>query len=232
MSTAANQHGYDKENGAFFEGAHLWSENASYLKKNSLLFFALTIALTLIVTAGLLYELTNNRTHILPSEGSNSLTDFRAVFLTGSLILLLFTLVGGMLFFKRNVLIPLETTGEIVHRMADGHLDKSINIKTMGEVAQVADGINSLAINMQEVLLYAWNHAQQNVKLLDRISEQLMNHPDCLLPLFQVKEDVAQMHREIEELTDIITSFDYFEVKLEHEKMVSDPLHDTIESKA
>lgn len=221
MGTATNQQEYNKENDNFFGEAYLQAANASELKKKSLFFFALTIMLTLTVAAGVLCESTNNRIHVLPS-----------IFLTASLTLLLCTLIGGMLFFKRNIMIPLETTGEIVQRMAAGHLDKPIRIKAGNEIGQVAEGINGLAVNMQEVLLYIWNHTQQNFILLDRISEQLNSQPDSALPLSQLKKDIAQVRRENEGMKGIVTTFDYFEVKLEHEKIVSDPLHNPIKSKA
>ncbi len=240
MGAVANQQGYNKENGAFGEGTYLHTANATNLKKASLFFFALSILLTLIISACVLYEITNNRTHVLPYDGSSNIlvhenkggSGFSSLFLAGSLTLLLCTLTYGMLFFKRNIMIPLGITSDIVQQMAEGHLDKPIRIKAGNEITEVAEGINSLAINMQEVLLYVWNHTQQNVVLLDRISEQLQDSPGSVATPSRIKDDVAQVRRENEELRDIITTFDYFEVKLEHEKMVSDPLHDTIQSKA
>ncbi len=248
MGIAANQQEYNKENGIFFGGASLKTGNASTLKNKSLFFFALSILLTLIAAAAVLYEFANNHPPVLPYDaigealilegkgdaapGSNGFSTFSSVFLVGSLTLLLCTLIGGMLFFKRNILIPLETTRDIVQRMAEGHLDKAIRIRSDNEIGQVAEGINSLAINVQEVLLYVWNHTQQNVVLLDRISKQLQAPPDNALPSSILKEAVDQVSLKNEELKDIVTAFNYFEVKLEHEKMVSDPLDETIKSEA
>lgn len=240
MGAVANQQEYNKENGMFLEGAYSQTESATNLKKASLFFFTLSILLTLIIAACVLYEVTNNRIHVLPYDGSSEILvheskgeiGFLSVFLTGSLTLLLCTLIGGMLFFKRSILIPLGITGDIVQQMTEGHLNKPIQIKADDEIGQVADGINSLAINMQEVLLYIWNHTQQNGILLDHISEQLKDNPDSVSTPSGIKDDVGQLRRENEELRDIVTTFDYFEVKLEHEKMVSDPLHDPNQSKA
>jgi len=248
MYAAAKKQEYRKGKDTSRYGSYLHTGNALNLKKKSLVFFTLTILLTLIMAAGVLYESMNNRMHIIPSEGnseifvhankcnstpdSNGSAGFSSAFLTGSLTLLLCTLIGGMFFFMRNIMIPLEITGEIVHRMTEGHLDKPIQVKAGNEIGQVAEGINGLAINMQEVLLNIWNHTQQNFILLDRISEQLNSQPDSALPLSQLKKDIARVRQENEGMKDIVTTFDYFEVKLEHEKMVSDPLYDTIKSKA
>ncbi len=240
MGAATNQQEYNKENGAFGEGASLRTANVTNLQKASLFFFTLSILLTLIVAACVLYEAMNTRVHVLPSDGrsevfthgGNGLTGFSFVVSAGALTLLLCTLIVAMLFFKRNVMIPLGITSEIVEQMAEGHLDKPVRIKAENEIRQVADGINSLAINMQEVLLYVWNHTRQNLILLDRITRKLRDNPDYVSTPSRIAADVGQVRRENEDLQNIVTTFDYFEVKLEHEKMVSDPLHDTIQSKA
>lgn len=236
MDATTKQKEYNKETDASWGRPFLQIGNISSLRKKSLLFFTLTILMTLMVAAGVLYESANHWTLLHESMGNgdvagsgNRLSGFPPVYLAGSLVLLLCTLIVAMIFFQRNIILPLERIGNATRRMTEGQLNTPIRIKAKDEIGRIGELINDLAINMQEVLLYIWNYTHQNFVLLDRISEQLNDQPDGALTPPWVKDDIARIRQDNEDLKFIVTTFDYFEVKLEHEKMVSDPLQDTVE---
>ncbi len=214
MVSAANQQNYKEGKARLMNGVWHQEYGVASLKKQLLTFFSLTMVLTLIVTACVLYD--------------NSFTKPVFFFLMASLTLLFITLIGGTILFQRNIIRPLENIGKGVLRMNEGHLDQLIHIETNNEIARVAEGINGLAMNMQEVLLFVWNHTQQNFTIFGRIQEQIDGQEagSSIPPL--VKKDISQAFAGNKELQDVVTTFDYFEVKLEHKKMVSDPLHEEV----
>lgn len=196
-------------------------QGASYhhnLQQKAIFFFALTIVLTLIVVAALLYE-------------SNMYwqTGLSPLFLSASLLLLC-NFIGGMVYFRRKIIVPLEHIDSAVQGMIEGQLDRPIPTKSGNEIDRVAERINDLAINMQEVSLYIWNHTQQNINFLDSLSEPANGQPEEEGVPSHVNNVIVQMRRENEELKDVLGAYSYFEVKLENEKMVSAPCRDAVSS--
>ncbi len=216
MVTAAKQQKKKKGKIRFTNWVSQQKNDVVSLNKQSLIFFSLAVVLTLIVAACVLYD--------------NSFTKPVYFLVLVSLTLLLITLIGGMILFQRNIVRPLENIGESVWKMTEGHLDQPIHIQTRDEIAKVAEGINGLVINLQEVLLFVWNHTQHNFTILGRSQEQMDGHGDGSSVPTLVKKDIAQALKKNKELQEVVTTFDYFEVNLEDEKLVSDPLHEKVQS--
>lgn len=167
------------------------------LKSRAWLFFALTVLLTLLAVVGVLYE-----------RGS-------------TLVLLSFLLAIQVLtffFFHHYILKPLSAIHTATRRMTDGHLDSLIRITRKDEIGRLGESINDLTVNMQEVLLFIWNHSQQSRELLEQTMRQL-DTPDSLSI---VRDDLEKMWQNNEELRSIVLSFSYFEIRLEHERMLAD----------
>ncbi|MCI5222832.1 MAG: HAMP domain-containing protein [Candidatus Electrothrix sp. AR4] len=190
----------------------LQAANDVSLKNKSRLFFLLTILLTSIATLGILYECVNcfDTVGMIPG------------FIFVVLVLLLFAQVVGMVYFQRNVVEPLVDISSATRLMADGHLETLNHLRRSDEVGYLAENINDLAINTQEVLLYVWNHSRESSELLDCIAGQLNAPHGGEKPLAGIKKNISSMDRNNEDLKSIVLSFSYFEIKLEHEKMVSD----------
>ena len=70
---------------------------------------------------------------------------------------------------------PLRIISRAISRMARGKLNDTVAISAQEEFAQIATGINELAANLQELLLYIWKQSGQ-----------------CLVQLEQFKVDPAQ----------------------------------------
>jgi hypothetical protein len=191
----------------------LQAANDLSLKNKSMFFFTLTILLILLATVGVLYECVNhslNTAGIIPGS----------VFIV--LVLLFCAQITAMVYFQRNVVQPLVEVITATRLMADGHLDTLNQTKNTDEIGCLGENINDLAINTQEVLLFVWNHTQQSRDLLERIEGQLDTPFGKRDPLAEIKKNISSMYRNNEDLKSIVMSFSYFEIKLEHEKMVSD----------
>jgi methyl-accepting chemotaxis protein len=167
------------------------------LKSKAFFAYALTILLTLLAAVGVLYE-----------------GEFTLLLLA----LLIFTQTAVLFFFHHYVIQPLARVHAAAQKMTDGHLDSLIRIGRQDEIDRLGESINDLAVNMQEILLFIWNHSRQNQELLEQTAAWL-DKPE---PLPAIQNDLEEMQRNNEELKAIVLSFSYFEIRLEHERMLAE----------
>ncbi len=174
------------------------------LKKKAMLFFSLSIPLSLLIIGSMLYA----------ALGRSDKGLWVALF---AAVLLLVTLIRGLLFFQRSIVIPLLELYSTVQRISAGELDKPVQIRAKDEIGQVGESVNDLLINTQEILLYAWNHTHKNFTPL----KELPSNPSLL------KDEISRIYQENENMKEFLLTFTYFEVKLDREKLVSDTPDDT-----
>jgi HAMP domain-containing protein len=133
------------------------------------------------------------------------------------LALLLCAEAAALLVFRAQVLKPLAEVQGATRQMTDGHLDHLSRIQRKDEIGRLGETVNDLAVNMQEVLLFVWNHSQESRELLERAAQRADAPPDS-----ELAEDFEKLREENESLKDIVTSFSYFEIRLEHERMLAE----------
>jgi HAMP domain-containing protein len=167
------------------------------LKTRAFFFYALTVLLTLLAAAGALYE---HSLTLLP------------------LILLIAAQTAALFFFHHYVLEPLAHIHAATRQMTDGRLDSLVRIARQDEIGRLGESINDLTVNMQEVLLFVWNHSQQSRELFDQTAERLAG-PE---PLPAIQDNLQKMRQNNEDLKAIVLSFSYFEIRLEHERMLAE----------
>lgn len=207
------------------------TEKSLSLLQKGMLFFSITMLVTLLLGATVFYALTSG-----PIDGQDSANTVGiATFIPGEdspsglrnpllplmLCTLLFAiLISGLLFFIRHIAAPLDTIGRTTRRMTNGQLDHPIRVSTKGEISRIGEFINDLAINMQEVLLYFWNHAQENRDLINRLEKKVQSHPDKedLTPL--VEEIFTELKQGNNDVKSMILLYDFFDLKIEKEKLL------------
>jgi len=168
------------------------------LHSKALSFFALTILLTLLAAFAL---------------GGG----LPAIVLMTVLGLLLGAEIAALFVFRTQVLKPLADVQNAATQMSDGHLDRLSLVSRNDEIGRLAETVNDLAVNMQEVLLFVWNHSQESRMLLEQVATQTAAEPDS-----ELAENIEKMRNENESLKAIVTSFSYFEIRLEHERMLAE----------
>ena len=195
----------------------LQAANDLSLKKKGQLFFLLNFLLTIIAAAGLCYV------SVRHSGGASG--GIHAV-LCIIILLLLSIQIAAMLYFRSCIVKPLAEIQAASRLMADGHLETLNQVKRADEIGSLGENINDLAVNMQEVLLFVWNHSRLSRDLLENIAEDLQFSLSTEQSESEkensIEKDINAMHRNNEDLKSIVMSFSYFEIKLEDEKMVSD----------
>ncbi|MEN8189557.1 MAG: HAMP domain-containing protein [Thermodesulfobacteriota bacterium] len=177
--------------------------SSSSLKKKGTVFFCLAFLLTLLMVGGGLYNVPNR-------------------YLIGPALLMIATLGGGLFFYQRKIIASLEEVESRVLHMSGGNFDKQVHVQAEDEIGRVGGRINDLAMNMQEVLLTLWNHSQENNRLLDRIDNNIAEQQKKGALPEVLSNDLAELRLYNESLREIVRSFNYFEVKLEDDKMISD----------
>ena len=187
------------------------------LRRKNVYFFTALILLTALLTGIGLYLGSSEM-----ADANAAVTGQGTIFLVTIFFVLVVLLVSGLVYFHRTVIVPLENLCTALQRMTAGHLDSPVHINASGEVGQAGELVNDLSINMQEILLYIWNYSQQHFSLLERISRNCNTCVDADPSLSGLQGDIAEMERNTEELQAIVVAHDYFEVKLEQKKMVSD----------
>lgn len=194
------------------------------------LFFSVTLLLTLLLAAAVYYELdyssisglaTADTMELSSVSDDNSPDGLRnPLLLLTPFAVLLVTLISGLLFFIRHIAVPLDNISRATRRMTNGLLDKPILVAERDEIGRVGEFINDLAMNMQEVLLYFWNHNQESRRLLDRLEKRMSDHPgrNNTIPLDE--EIITQLKQGNNDVKSMILFYDFYDLKLEKEKML------------
>lgn len=195
----------------------LQAANDVSFKKKGKLFFLLNFLLTTIAAAGLFYIFIRHSV-----ETSGKIHGVLCI-----IILFLFSIqVAAMLYFKNCIVKPLAEIQAASRLMADGHLETLNQVKRADEIGSLGENINDLAVNMQEVLLFVWNHSRLSRELLENIADDLdfslaADEPDSEKEN-SIEKNIKAMYRNNQDLQAIVMSFSYFEIKLENERMISD----------
>lgn len=157
-----------------------------------------------------------------PNTGIRADTRINAIrnqLLMGSLTALICTL-GAFLFLTKTVVAPIRQLFEITRIMAEGRLDVSAPPGPRNEIGRIGDTINELTVNLQEVLLHAWNHTIRVKALLCRISESLSDKPPHGPPR-GIRTNVEDILREIEDLQALVRAFEFYDIHLEDDRIMA-----------
>jgi len=211
--------------------------NISNLRKRLLVYFALIIFVTFSVGAQLLYEIGSQRLNsqisasILDQLQENEKEDFNTDKVMAVLkklqhrMILVMTIVmicsiATMVVFTRNIIEPLDLIGKAAKKIADGHLNETVPVRNQDEIGNIGELINDLAANLQEILLHVWNHTDDDIVLLDNICEEVNAGQDSGLS-DKVKEELAFVRQDIEDMQNMVKAFDYYNIRLDNGRVIS-----------
>lgn len=141
--------------------------------------------------------------------------------LAGILASLVCTL-GVFLFLMKTVVAPIRRLAEISIQMAGGRLDAAVPPGPRNEVGRIGGALNDLAVNLQEVLLHAWNHSRRVTALLDRIREAPSE-----APLPGVKRQAEEILRDIQDLQALVRTFACYDIHLEDGRILAADARDS-----
>ena len=123
-------------------------------------------------------------------------------------------------FLFRNIISPLEKIHSSIDSMTEGKLHHPLPIYPQDEIGHISNGINEFSINVQEMLLYVWNHCDQFNTLLENVTKTFQTHYGEPLPP-EIMNDIDFIRTNIENLRTFVRSFEFFEVQLNSGKLMS-----------
>ena len=125
-----------------------------------------------------------------------------------------------MVFFIRKIILPLNKLEKMTREMADGRLDLIVqdNQNASCSIDTIGENVNSLAMNLQEILLLIWNHSEHNLGVL---AKALKNLDDGSGTPEDIKTDLQEIKRELLQMQELPKQFELFDVTLQGNKALA-----------
>jgi methyl-accepting chemotaxis protein len=112
---------------------------------------------------------------------------------------------------------PVRVIRRAVNQLARGQLNETVAIDTPDEFGQIGSGINELAANLQELLLYIWKQTGQCSTWLEHIHNNPDLHHDRRLTLESLGY-LKLLSESIEDLREMAKSYVFYDVSLDGNK--------------
>jgi len=112
---------------------------------------------------------------------------------------------------------PVRVLQRALNQLAKGQLNETVAIDTVDEFAQIGSGINELAANLQELLLYIWKQTGQCQAMLEHIRNNPDVHHDHRLTLESLGY-LKQLSESIDNLREMAKSYVFYDVSLDGNK--------------
>ncbi len=148
---------------------------------------------------------------------------------SGLELVLSWLLIGGLLIssglgyaWYRITSMKIDRPARIILRslnqLAKGQLNETIAIDTPEEFRQIGSGINELAANLQELLLFIWKQTGQCLTLL----EHIQNNPDLRHDRRLTLESLGYLKKlseSMDDLREMAKSYVFYDVSLDGDKI-------------
>jgi methyl-accepting chemotaxis protein len=204
----------------------------SHIRRWLMLLLALVV-LTTIATYLLTY-IEINRTLSNYSELSvdgPAVSNKGSDYLTGLKIRLLLLLSGSTLlicglgyvwigFVARRLNQPLHLISMALAQMSRGKLTETVTIETPDELSQIATGINELAANLQELLLYIWKQSGQCLDKLNQLEVDADSDEPSKMTATHL-DHLNQLNKAVHDLRDMAKAYVFYDVHLQDEKALA-----------
>jgi methyl-accepting chemotaxis protein len=149
--------------------------------------------------------------------------------LEDGLTVMALALVGGlvafMFFFIRHIVRPLSELENMTREMADGRLDRLVanSRKAGGPIAAIGENVNTMAMNLQEVLLLVWNFSEHNLATVEKTLATLAAAGE--IPREQLRGELQTIQSELQQMRDLAQQFELFDVTLQGKKALAKDEH-------
>lgn len=115
---------------------------------------------------------------------------------------------------------PIRIIRQALSRLASGKLNETVSLDTPDEFGQIGAGINELAANLQELLLYIWKQTGECNQLLDQIKNAKITNPACV-PKPVDPAELAKLDQAIQNLREMAKAYVFYDVRLDGEQALA-----------
>ena len=195
--------------------------------------YVLIVVLTTAATFIFVYnEISNNLMQHLPDpQASQDATHGKDISASAVKLRVFLLLTGGFftilllsILWLRSTIHqinrPIKKLQRAVSRLAQGQLDVTVDISSADEFGRIGAGLNELAANLQELLLYIWKQTGQctaSVEKLDFVSGEIPDDAQAQ----RADEIIQQLNESIENLKAMAMAYVFYDVSLEGEKALA-----------
>lgn len=155
-----------------------------------------------------------------PHVGYSSIKLRILLLLTSGYLFILILSVVWLRSAMRQINRPLQKIQHAVSNLAQGKLNETVDISGADEFGQIGSGINELAANLQELLLYIWKQTGQCMSIIDQVRR---NAGDCQEETTSRHADaqIQQLSESIRNLREMAKSYVFYDVRLEGDKALA-----------
>jgi methyl-accepting chemotaxis protein len=131
-----------------------------------------------------------------------------------------FLCLASMIYlYVRKVHRPLKQVVRATKEMSNGNLSDPIRPNSRDEVGELAEVINDLAANYQEVLLLTGTAVGKSSSAVERI-EKVLDRGDKSAGQEELQEQVGVIKRDLEMLGSVVKDFEFYQTYFDGRKVV------------
>lgn len=215
----------------------------SHIYKWLLLFWAIVMATTIATFLFMYAEIADTVSTMVPTQGANTDPPSHTlphpgtpdVGLAGLKMRLMLLMTGGVLVIgglgflwmriaSRKLSRPIRVLSHALSRLSKGKLNETVTLDSTDEFSQIAIGINELAANLQELLLYIWKQSGQCLEKIKRLENSSGQKDIDRIPSDSMKH-LRELDKAVHDLRDMAKAYVFYDVYLDGEKTlaINDP---------
>ncbi|MGD9007278.1 MAG: HAMP domain-containing protein [Desulfobacteraceae bacterium] len=137
--------------------------------------------------------------------------------------------IGGLGFLwmrmaSRGLARPVRILSNALSRLSRGKLNETVTLETTDEFSQIATGINELAANLQELLLYIWKQTGQCLEKIEHLENSSGSENQHQLPSESL-EHIKLLNKAVHDLREMAKAYVFYDVYLDGDKTlaINDP---------
>jgi methyl-accepting chemotaxis protein len=137
--------------------------------------------------------------------------------------------IGGLGFLwmrmaSRRLARPVRVLSNALSRLSRGKLNETVTLETTDEFSQIATGINELAANLQELLLYIWKQTGQCLEKIEQLENSSGSENQHQLSSESL-EHIKLLNKAVHDLREMAKAYVFYDVCLDGDKTlaINDP---------
>jgi nitrate/nitrite-specific signal transduction histidine kinase len=121
--------------------------------------------------------------------------------------------------YYRRVAVPLEGLTRAAKRMSRGELSATVQVHPKHDFREIAQVINDMAANFQEVLLLMGTTVGNSQSAIERI-ERLIQHGNATGCTENLQEQLQAIKQDLELLNSVMREFEFYHTRFDGRKVV------------
>ena len=121
---------------------------------------------------------------------------------------------------SRRLNRPIRVIRHALSRLASGKLNETVSLETTDEFGQIGAGINELAANLQELLLYIWKQTGECNDLLEQIKDDKADNPKKQTNSLNM-DRLFKLDEAIQNLRNMAKAYVFYDVRLDGEQALA-----------